>query len=195
MNLGLAGVLRGLPGLLGILAGIGLYATPLVQPSFCLPILLLVALVVLLLLSRKVFLKHPRLALILLEPWVLSAVCIVALCTQLILWLTITSPDWFPALEKPRLDAVTGALIGALTTYLATVWTKDVEESKGPFLPSTQFEKSLAVYFTKKYKLTGATSEWDACNSDFVLVGRIKGWGFVSRWKRAKILSDYLKTK
>ena len=194
MNIGLAGVLRGLPGLLGVLAGIGLYATTLVQPVFCLPILLLVALVVLLLLSRKVFLKHPRLALILLEPWVLSAVCIVALCTELILWLTITSPDWFPELQKPRLDAVTGALIGALTTYLATVWTKDVAESKGPFLPSTQFEQSLARDFSKTYHLTGDTIEWEACHAEAVRNG-VKGWGLVSRWKRAKILSDYLWTK
>ena len=146
MNLGLTGVLRGLPALVGVLAGILLYARPPVQPSFALPILLLFALVLALLLSRKAFTSYPRISLVLLEPWVLSAVCVVALCTLLILWLTVASPMFF-ALDKPHLDAVTGALVGALTTYLATVWTKDVEDSRGPLLPRTQFQQSLAPHF------------------------------------------------
>ena len=69
MNLGLTGVLRGLPALVGVLAGIA-NARPPVQPSFALPILLLFALVLLSLLSRKAFTSYPRISLVLLEPWV-----------------------------------------------------------------------------------------------------------------------------
>ena len=52
--------------------------------------------------------------------------------------------------------------------YLATVWTKDVEDSRGPLLPRTQFQQSLAPHFAESYKLIGDTVEWEACHSDAV---------------------------
>jgi len=191
MNLGLTGVLQGLPGLIGVLAGIALYAKSPVLASIGLPAIFLVSLILVLFLSRKLFISYPRMGLFLLELWVLSAICIVALCTQLILWLTVESPTWFD-LDKGRLDAVTGALVGALTTYLATIWTKDVQDSKGPLLASTQFQQFLAVNFSTSHDLKGDTAEVEACSSDAVRTG-VTGWGFMSRWRRAKILSEYLK--
>jgi hypothetical protein len=192
VTFGLAGILRALPGLVGVLTGIFLYAQPFGKLSFAAPCGVLLVLVVAFLFSYELFIIYPRVALFLLEPWVLSAVCIIALSTEVVLWLTVTSPSWF-ALDKSRLDAVTGALVGSITTYLATIWTKDIQDSKGPFLPATQFQFFLAPHFSNTYKLVGDTPVWHACNSDHVSAG-LTGWGIKSRWRRAKILSDYRKS-
>jgi hypothetical protein len=188
MSQALAGVLRGLPGLAGVLAGIFLYAKPIVHPAPIIPTVILLFLIVALYASRELFTIAPKWALLLLEPWVLSAVCIVALSTQFLFWLTVTSQSWFD-LPKPQLDAISGALLGAVTTFLATAWTKDVQDSQGPFLPSSQFRTFLAARFIERYKLTGDNVEVEACDSDVVASECISGWGLKSRWKRAAILS------
>lgn len=184
---------RGIPALLGVLAGIYLYASNPDAAYYALPLIVLVLVLALLLSGHAVILKSPRLALALMEPWVISAVCITALSTQLILWVTVHAAGWF-TLSKTDLDAVSGALVGAITTYLATIWTDDIKKSEGPFLPASQFKKALQSRFSTHFGIIGDNLEWEACHSRTLRNGTT-GWGLSARWNRARILDLYVRSR
>lgn len=188
MNLGLSSVTRGLPGLIGVLFGILLYAQQSIQPVLV-PAILLFGTLGLLLVGNRLIIGRPRLALACIELWALSALCITALVTQGLLWLTVASPGWF-ALPAGELDAVKGALIGAVTAYFAGVWIKDIQDNKGPFLASTQFQ-AASREFGIHHGIKGDSVYAEACYSETVRTG-ISGWGILSRWRRARLLAAYL---
>lgn len=190
MSDGVAQVVKGFPALLGVMAGVVLFAKVEFPYYFFPPLALLSFLFFLLFLSYWLVLKLPRISLFLIEIWGVSAVCIIAISTECIFWITINAGKWF-ILEKPELDAVSGALVGAITTYLATVWTDDIKNVNSPFLAGFQFKKLLEDRFSPHYKLKGDCIEVEACHDENVR-GGISGWGLRSRWKRAAILSRYV---
>lgn len=182
---------KGLHALGGVLLGLALVATRSFPAHLLPPLLGLVLLSALLYLAYALVLRWPRLALALVELWGLSALLVVALSSAIVLDFTLQASSWF-ALDKPRLDAVSGALVGAITTYLATVWTDDIKNAKSPFLASVQFKTLLAQHFSPHYQLSGDTLVLEACHHDNVRDGT-SGWGLGARWKRAAILAGFLK--
>jgi lysylphosphatidylglycerol synthetase-like protein (DUF2156 family) len=187
----LAKLLRGAPALIGVLVGIALYAQPAFgQPAPTLPAVLLIAVAALRHWSQHAFERHPRLAMVLLEPWSLAAVCAVALSTQFLLWFALMAPSLFQQTgEEAKL--LSGALVGAVTTFLATAWTKDVQDAEGPLLPATQF-KAFARTFLEQHQIVGDRVEVEAADADKVPGKNISGWGFKARWQRAGVLGEYL---
>ena len=190
MSEGAAQVVKGVPALLGVMAGVILFSKGEFPDYFFPPLALLSFLFLLLFLSYWLVLKLPRISLFLIEIWGISAVCIVAISTEFIFWITINAGKWF-VLEKPELDAVSGALVGAITTYLATIWTDDIKNANSPFLASFQFKKLLGDRFSPHYKLKGDCIEVEACHYENVR-GDTSGWGLRARWKRAAIVSRYV---
>lgn len=127
------------------------------------------------------------------ELWILAAISIMALGTAGILWLTVHSPQWFDGEPEEKKDAVSGALVGAVTAYLAILWTEDISKGEGWFWPSTQFKSALSEAYTNHPKCpAAATKEHDAIYLDRVRENGPDGWGFVARLKRAKIINTYL---
>ncbi|NIM41467.1 MAG: hypothetical protein GTN84_10235 [Hydrogenophaga sp.] len=191
MSLGLDNAGRALPAALGVLLGIFLYAKPVVQPPAALPVLGLLVLILLMRLAREVFIQHPLFGLALLEPWILSSVLVVALGTQLLLWLALHAESWFAAPAAVQ-KTYAAALMGAVTAFLATAWMKDIQDAKGPFLPGPAW-KDFARRFSTAHRLTGETLELEACDADVIASAGISGWGLRARWQRSRILSDYLR--
>ena len=137
----------------------------------------------------KLIVKYPRIGLCLIEVWILSPYIIISITTALIIWLTIHSPTWFNV-PADQGKVISGAFIGAITTYFATVWTKDIADGEGYFWPSTQ----LKIAF-KKFKYTGDRQIVDVVIADRVRDGGPIGWGMISRWQRASLLSKHLETQ
>jgi len=181
---------KGLPSLLGVLAGIFLY-----QPGlrWTIPILFVLLVSILLMQLGKWQMKRdPVLGSVLIEFWIFSAISIVAASTIGILWLTVNAPSFFNV-AKDQQEALAGALVGGMTTFLATLWMKDIEDAAGPFWTSTQFKKGLQAAFGKEpLAPPGDTLERDAVFEDYVRDGT-EGWGFEARGRRAKIMAEYLR--
>jgi hypothetical protein len=189
----LGNITKGLPSLLGVLWGILLY-----RPGFSwvLQVLTVFGISVFFLwLGRKVIGRNPIVGWILIEFWVLSAIAVVALSTLGILWLTVNAPS-FLVLDESKLDAVAGALVGAVTTFLAILWIKDIEGATGPFWPSTQFKKGISSAFsTGQITPPVDTRAWDAVYEDRVRKGGPIGWDFAARYERVLILKEYVKKR
>lgn len=180
-------LIDGAPSLIGVIAGVWLYsAENIFSWAVVFGVVFLVAFIFTEI-GKHVTVKHPRVGMLFIEVWVLSSVCVVAFSTSLIVWLTINSPSLFNV-PPEQLNVVTGAFIGAITTYFASAWTNDIADASGIFWPSTQLKKAF-----KKFKLTGDTVEVDAAELERVRNNGPEGWGITSRWRRASILSDYVK--
>ena len=178
-------LVNGAPSLIGVIAGVWLYSASDICTWAVVLGVFLVALVSMEI-GKYVTVKHPRVGMLLIEVWVLSSVCLVAFSTAFIVWLTINSPSWFNV-PPEHVDVVTGAFIGAITTYFASAWIDDIANASGIFWPSTQLKNAF-----KKFQLTGDTEELEAAQLQRVRNGGPEGWGIKSRWQRASILSKYI---
>jgi hypothetical protein len=177
--------IRGLPSLIGVIAGVKLYTAS----DFCgwvILSLIFISVFLLMKLGKRLTPKNPRLGMILIELWILSSICIVALSTAFIVWLSIQSSEWFNV-PKEEIKIVTGAFIGAITTFFAATWTADISKGNGYFWPTTHLKEAFL-----SFQLTGDTKFVEAATADRVREGGPKGWGFNSRWQRASILAEYL---
>jgi hypothetical protein len=193
-------IIRGLPALLGIGGGVVLFvvntSSSTLPSGFVISGLIVIVLVIFLLFSgRKIIGKHPQAGRILIDFWILLAITISMACTFLILKITVTTPGWFPKLDIEQSKAVSGMIVGSVTTFLATQLTKDIAEGKGFFWPSAQFKSALQSAFRKGTSVPPIdTKEWEAIYEERVRgASGPQGWGYKARTKRAKIISDYLK--
>jgi hypothetical protein len=194
--------MKGLPALFGALGGICLYVFNLLKPNFFLPfsiqLICLAAIAIISLFVGKHLLgRHPKLGFVVLELWLLLAIAITSATTFLILWIGKVSLKWFPDLGDDDSKAVAGVLGGAVTAFFAVLWTKDIEEGKGFFWSSSHFKKALGTSLAKRQLTPERNSkEYEAIYYDRVSGNNEpNGWGFVARWKRAKIISRYLRGK
>ncbi|MBL8700942.1 MAG: hypothetical protein JNK67_21380 [Alphaproteobacteria bacterium] len=178
--------LRHLPSLIGVFLGIYFSKnSPLGNPAV-LPLLGLLVLYLSLAIGRGMFPTNPATAMWLIEPWSLSQIVVVALATEALIWISVSAPG---LLGSPASgDAYSNALVGAATAFVGAAWTKEIAESKGPFLSHVQFKLS-AEAFGKRHQLKAADGDaWHACFSD----AKVAGWDFAARRKRCEILEGYL---
>lgn len=182
---------RGLPALIGVLWGISLYQPGLRDSWY--PLVALVLAVIVLVLGRAAMGRWPILGWLLIELWTIAAISLMAIGTVFVLWLTVNSPDWFP-LDEPERKAISGALVGAVTTYIAVLWTKEIQDASGTFWPGTQFRNAVRSAFgpNHPYAPAGGSRAREAIDEDRVKQGP-EGWGFTARLERAKILAGHLK--
>ena len=183
---------QGLPPLIGVLWGIYLYSSALEKWWLPIPVLIGAFLVMR---SGRWLLRHrPMWGCALIELWVAGSISIVALGTMCILWLTVNAGDFLPGTDAEN-KAVSGALVGAVTAYLAVLWTKDIQAAEGPFWSGTQLKEGLNAVFRKKDRVPGGDSlEWEAVWERKVRDDGPVGWGLKSRWWRCRILGRYLRS-
>ncbi len=192
MNLGLATALRGLPALAGVLLGVYLFAIPF-KGATGLPMIAIIGLALLMGIARSLFNAEPVLGLLLTEPWTLAAVALVATVTAALLWMTVNL-ETLVGLPATEAKAVSGALIGAFTTFAATAWIKEIQDANGLFVASGQ-AKLLFKKFATHHTLVGDTVARELCEKDKVVAKDIdvEGWGLKARWQRALLLKKFLK--
>lgn len=193
MNVGLDNAAGGLPALLGVVLGVWIYAG-----GACW-VLAAVALLVVAAgcawAGRAMLHRWPTFGGLLIEMWILAPIAVMALATAFIIWFGLEKPS-LPGTaapdEKTR-DALSAALVGAVTTYVAFVWTKDIAEAKGFFWPSTQFKQGMRqAYDALLRKPQEASVTFEAMFEDTVAgLGQL-GWSFLARRRRAQLLADFL---
>lgn len=184
---------QGLPPLIGVLWGIYLYSYAL--EKWWLPVPVLVGAFLVMRIGRWLLRHSPLGGCALIELWVAGSVCIVALGTMCALWLTVHAEDFLPGTDAEK-KAVSGALVGAVTAYLAVLWTKDIQASEGTFWAGTQLKEGLNAVFKEEDRTPEADSrEWDAVWENRVRSDELVGWGLKSRWRRCGILERYLKNR
>ncbi|UIK07852.1 hypothetical protein [Neorhizobium galegae] len=129
------------------------------------------------------------------EFWIATALGIMALATYAILFVSLQPlPAWLGSVAgDERIKAVTSAFGGAITAYIALVWTKDIAEGKGYFWPSTQFKDGLEGAWKKMTAPPGRGTKARAAMFDEYIetVGKI-GWDFSGRRTRARIIQEHL---
>jgi hypothetical protein len=189
----LASVATGLPALLGVLGGILILVGT--RGAWLVAFGGLVLACIFLLFGRLTIGRFPILGFVLIQMWILAAISVMALGTAGVLWLTIHAPEWFGGASDDRKEALSGALMGAVTAYLALLWTEDISAGEGPFWPSTQFRSALSTAFSNHTRRPNHdTREYDAIFLDRVRAGGPSGWGFTARLERAKIIRAHLKS-
>ena len=184
---------QGFPALIGVLWGIANFS-PQVH-RWWIPVLVLAGALVLVH-AGKGFVGHNIfVGWGLIETWVAATVSIVALGTMLILWLTIHASSFIQGTEEEK-KAISAALVGAVTSYLAVLWAKDIQAAEGQFWTGTQFKSAIQDAFKCPLKAPAKdTVEWDAVWEPRVRGNGPTGWGFTSRWRRSRIIGQYLKRK
>jgi hypothetical protein len=198
MNGAVGNAVVGLPALIGVVLGLKLYAEG--SPTCIGVALLLVVPAILLAIAFAIVARLPRIARVLIELWVLSAVAVTAFATAAITWLTLNGKALNYIVNTASLPTATAttmsaALITAITTYVALAWTKDIGDAKGFFWPSTQFKRAMAKAYAllpDARKPAGNTAAFDALFADTVQGYGNIGWGFGARGTRAKILSGII---
>lgn len=185
--------LGALPPLLGVMLGIraftgGLFWIAIGGGLVLLPLLSLE-------IGRRLMHRKPVMARWFIEIWVLSAIGVLALATAFGLWLGLAPLPGLlgvPAGDEAT-KAVTGAFAGAVATYVAVIWTKDILESKGLFSPATQFRAAMSrAHKHLSTKPTPASPTYEAVFEDTVAgEGRID-WDFSARGRRAEILAAFI---
>jgi hypothetical protein len=184
----IAAALRHLPSLLGVIAGIYLMQNPVLGRAWAAPVLAFGVLLVARWAGLRCFDRRPAMARWLIEPWSMSQIAVVTLATQAILWITGAAPS---LLGMSVADDASKYLVGAVTAFVSAAWTKEIGESKGPFLTSTQFQ-TAAKSFSLHHKLTNKNpKEFNACENEL----DTPGWEFEERGARAAILEAYMRSK
>jgi hypothetical protein len=180
-------VTQGFPALIGVLWGITIYSPSLHR--WWIPALVLVGAFALMHIGRLLIGRNPLIGCLFIEAWGMAAVSIVAFGTMLVLWLTIHASDFIQGTEEEK-KAISSALIGAVTAYLAVLWVKDIQVGEGPFWTGTQFREAVQAAFKAPPKAPIVdTREWDAVWEERVRGNGPVGWGLTARWKRSKIIA------
>jgi hypothetical protein len=137
--------------------------------------------------------RSPQTGAWLIEIWFLAAIGVAALVTSSIVWIGVASPAFFGNPSDPETKVISAAFVGAVTAYVALVWTKDISEAKGYFWPSTQFKDGMKqAYERLARKPKEGDPVYEAMFEDSVAGHGALGWDFSARKTRAKILSDFL---
>jgi hypothetical protein len=147
-------------------------------------------------LGRTIIGRAPLTGLFLIDLSIVATSAIVSISTWLVLLASMKAPTFFQTTSPDELKALTGALVGALTTYFAFVWTKDIADGTGPLWPSSQFRTAVRTAFSTGAHVPTAAGNrrvYDTVFADRVTTDRIEGWSYGARWKRAWILHDYLR--
>jgi len=139
--------------------------------------------------------SSPRIGRWFVEVWIISSIGTMALATYAILYISLKDlPNWLgPVAGDERTKAVTSAFAGAITAYIALVWTKDITEGQGHFWPSTQFKNGLERAWKKmtRQPQPGSIAR-QAMFDDYIEGEGDVGWDFSDRQKRADIVDRFL---
>lgn len=186
-------IARGLPPLLGVLGGIYIFRPGDLTLAAAILAVGFVAGLAARMAGIRAVKSRPMLGWFLNEWWILAAISIIALSTAVVLWVTVNADSLVPVASDAQ-SAVSGALVGAVTAFLAVLWTKDIEEGAGIFWPATSFKKGLKERFNDLTKEADPHAYY-AVHYDQAYDGSFAGWGFIERRKRAGLLQIHVNNR
>jgi hypothetical protein len=188
-------VVAGLPAFIGVILGLRLAVEGCTLLFYVGA--LLVAAVLALNLGYSLMSRFPRVAGWLIEIWILSAIAVTACATAAVIAISfrglLDKVVGIDQLSGERAKTVSTALIGAVTTYVALAWTKDIGDAKGYFWPSTHFKNAMQDAYDALVNKPGNDSQvFEAMFSDNVRDHGDIGWDFAARRIRSRILSEFI---
>lgn len=190
-------VVAGLPALIGVVLGLRLYADGF---NFFIYVAGLFAVA---LLCRNVgsnlMGRFPNLAGLLIEVWIISAIAVTACGTAVVTAISFSGLLDFVVgpkhLAAEQAKTMSTALIGAVTTYVALAWTKDIGDAKGYFWPTKHFIEAMQLaYNDMSAKPTVNTRANQAIFENVIDGEGAIGWDFSARRIRTRVLADYLRS-
>lgn len=191
----LPNTLVGLPALLGVLLGLAIYVNgetyiPIAAGLLVLPLCLTA-------IGHISMHRQPKLARWLIESCIFSAAAAVAFGTAIVAWVSLESPLLkildLEAFTSDEQKTLSGVFIGAVTSFLALVWMKDIGEGKGFFWPSTQFQSAIGAAYRRLKPEPGGTSTVYQASFEPAIDGHgMQGWGFGARAIRAAVFQAHL---
>ncbi|MBY5827120.1 hypothetical protein [Rhizobium leguminosarum] len=129
------------------------------------------------------------------EAWILSSIGVMALATMVVLQIGLAPlPIWLGTVTgSEETKSVTGAFAGAITTYVALIWTKDIADAKGYFWPSSRFKKALNdLYDRLRPPPANETPQYQVLFDDYIVDEGLVGWDFAGRAKRSALLARFV---
>jgi hypothetical protein len=141
--------------------------------------------------------RHPVSGVWLIAGWIIGLLAIGAGIGAVLIVVGIEVADALTTSKSPKseADSVAGFVTGAVGTFAATLFTKDLEEGTGRIWPSAITKKALGekfegVFANKSDDKSKAARE--AVYADHPHDVDIKGWGLSARVTRAKAIADAL---
>ena len=190
-NLGNFGL--GLPALLGVALGIWAYTGGTCWLVGC--AVGLGVTVALLKVGERWMASNPVGGAWVVELGIFAPILMTALVTALIIWLTVLGlPLLFgKGIEEETKKTLSATLLGAVTTYTAFVWTKDIADGSGPLWPSAHFKAGLKAFQTalpadKRAKQDSIASQALFNERVDKVTPPIVGWDFNARRARLAIV-------
>jgi hypothetical protein len=189
---------RGLPALIGVFLGFWIYPFFRSPLSFVILVSLLIFPIVVKNLAVLVFKKNIQLGQILLELWVIVLIPFMAISFILLIEISVNAHNWLPFVKseenKGLINSLVSGLVGAVTVFLGTLWTKDMQDSGGFFSPEFAFKQEIAKLFPSLMSEDSTRKEYSAVYLNEVYNTSISGWSLASRIRRAGILEAYSRT-
>jgi hypothetical protein len=141
--------------------------------------------------------QQPRLARWEIEVWGAASILVTALATIGVIG-ALLNIDVAPLMKGQKLSSdqlkdLAGLAKGAVSGFIAFVFTKDIGEGTGVFAVATQFQGAMRTASGKLPVNPPPEDVIDAMSSDRA-GGGIDGWGFKARAKRAQKVSEYLRS-
>jgi len=185
----------GLPALLGVVLGLRLYMGGLCWVGGALLAALACGAAVWA--GRAQLRRRPRLGCWLIDAAYVLAILVTALGTALVAWVVLNTPlsalGDTTGLSEDAEKHLKGAFAGAVSTYVAVAWLKEIGDAKGAFWPSTHFRAGMAAAYERlNPKPASDTAAWEAIFSDTVTGHGNLGWDRAARHARAAILAAFL---
>jgi len=187
--------------LVGVLLGVWAFAVRSAQDwGSLLPVLLVVAGWVLAEVGKVLLRDNPVFGALCIEGVALAQVGAVALITFGLLYLASIIPGALTGLGEPDISAVKGAIVGAVSTYLANALGKDIEKGEGLLSPAARLRKALvATFLSGRFELGHTTRAYAAIESEYVPAATAAsgdvdadksytGWGFKARLGRVRVV-------
>lgn len=195
MGATLGGAASGLPALLGVAAGIMVYLGGLAWWAGL--ALTLVALGAIVAGGERLLATRPGLGRWMIEASYLVAVAVTALGTALVAVVVLNTPlsvfGDASGLRDDEIKQLSSAFAGAVSAYVALLWTKDIGDQKGALWPATRFQAAMKRAHAVLSPPPAPSSQvFDAMSSSNVRGHGDLGWGFAARGVRAGILAAYL---
>jgi len=186
--------LTALPAFVATFGGVGVYVA--VRDGSIVSVGLVLALTVVvgvvgLVVGRKMVLPHPVRGTLLVSAWILTLIAAGAVLTALFFWVGLRLPEWIATgAVSDEIEELSKVLLGAATAFVAVVFTDDLDKAEGELWPSTKTKDAFKTAFDGKFK--PCSPEYDAAFEERVRpregIAKVNGWGFVARYKRAKII-------
>jgi hypothetical protein len=127
--------------------------------------------------------------------WIIGLIALGALIATLLIVVGVEVTDALDKSPKSEGDTIAGLVTGAIGTFAAAIFTKDLEEGTGNIWPGAKTKTAMQDKFANVFKST-PKKEQEA--HEAVFDDRlhehpdVEGWGLAARLARAKIIATAL---